>query len=460
MTSKDKVEEVMFNWNTARDAELEFLRFEMIQMNDETEGGYAYLDDPAMFQARYPILPGPFVSSVMPPGAIDGAYAALSQANKTIYMAEKNAYDLSLRSIKEQIKECHKHIDIAIAKIEKRFFHSCAVRKRFYQIRTEIGLLPAPPTQVDKYRQMKAYVFTFKPDKPKDIDRYLNVLKTTNCRNGEGWQVNSDNFADALHYLQGMGNLPDRLSIQKWISEVLLRGAPEMMRYPLLLYGKQNAEDLKPGAPEPAIPRWVTCINEITDIVDQFPELDYIGKMPSAETRVTTYQYTVANYCPKCGRDGHSGDVCTYSKCVCRGPLNAGHNLADAEHEQNRKNIAEFVKQRREQTNQGGRGSYDRGQGRVPWRGGREPWRGGRGGGRGGRGGQRDAAGGRSYYGPSAPPLGTMNVLPPMLKKVLKANSQRVVKAFKRSYNGEDANQMEEDHTQNKSSSNKSTRFA
>jgi hypothetical protein len=215
----------------------------------------------------------------------------------------------------------------------------------------------------------------FAPNKPVDIEFWQKKAQSINCRDGRGFQVNCNDFTEAIQELEYLNAAPDRMMMQKWISDHFLKDAPINMLTRLNEFGNHNEADAVLGAPQPAVPRWKTLLAAIARDISHYPQWDYIKSTDTkTEGRTVTFQAgaTPTSFCYKCGKWNHAKKDCHSTACICGKYLNKlpeGHTTTDAAHDAKR---VEVLKARTNQDSKSGRGTTGgRTGGRTSGRGGR-----------------------------------------------------------------------------------------
>jgi hypothetical protein len=99
--------------------------------------------------------------------------------------------------------------------------------------------------------------------------------------------------------------------------------------------------DLVPGAAPPAVPRWRTFLNAMHQRVEMFAGEEEaliratiggvsIGGYSNTKSKTTS---SPSDYCPFCGREGHSNKECRIQtqggRCVCGIHITAGSSCSD-----------------------------------------------------------------------------------------------------------------------------------
>jgi hypothetical protein len=251
----------IYKWNTLIDATKNFRNYEMDLDNLQTKGDYSYLLNPVIHNDRNPPLMAAFVPSFAMPA---GGYNALPIASKSLYMTESNAWNSMDKLVREKRAKHTAHCNLAFSDLNSLFSSDCFVRRRIFEMRKAAHALIPLPEDSDVYLQILVYIQTYAPNKPVDIETWLKTAQALSCRDGRGWAVNCGEFVEALEHLQDLGALPDRMTIQRWISEIFLKDAPSAMRSHLSAYGRDNATDATAGAVQPAVPRWKTLLETLS----------------------------------------------------------------------------------------------------------------------------------------------------------------------------------------------------
>jgi hypothetical protein len=231
-----------------------------------------------------------------------------------------------------------------------------------------LAQVPVPEPSVT-YRAIIADIeLKYAPNKPVDIESWQKKAQAINCRDGRGFQTNCNEFIEALEELTTLNAAPDRMMIQRWISEHFLKDAPSDFRSRLPAFGALNATDAVAGAVQPAVPRWRTFLNELASDISNFASWDYIKDSDKkAEGRtVTIQQVSATSYCYRCGKYGHAKKDCTSTRCVCGIYMNKlpnGHNTGDSSHDAKRVELLKLYNERNKKssadrgTRPGGRGA-------------------------------------------------------------------------------------------------------
>jgi hypothetical protein len=383
MTSNDSGMKVsnIFKWSTAESAVDEYHKFMMIHSNLQLAGDYAYLlQGPDAIDEAYPPLPGPFQPTIL------GNYIDMSQPNKNIYNTEDSEYKKNKLAISTLRALHRKKCGLAISVLESLFDIDSNARISIAEERMNLEAL-TPPTELSVIylAQLALLKLRFAPNKPTDGALYISKLESINFADGRGFATNSNEFAQALNALAKMNSTPDRLVIQKYLSDGL-KQLPNLNMHLLQLATANSSADI------PAVPSWRTCLNSCEFSVTNYPS--WAIPPPSGNNNSA---YSVSSYCITCGRGNHCIN-CTFKHCICGIDLvaNPNHRATDKEHDKLR---ADFFANKKSQGSgdSGGRGGGGGRSGNS--RGGRSPGRGGRDGGRGrgGRGGRSDSDRGANH---------------------------------------------------------------
>jgi hypothetical protein len=307
---------------------------------------------------RYPDVPDEFVFSL----AIPNGYNGLSKENKVLYNSEKNIYNAQLKINKDERLLHQTKCDLAFSDLSDQFHIDCVARKRIYEMKKAALAQNPVPEPSATYRAILADIeLKYAPNKPVDIESWQKKAKSINCRDGRGFQTNCNEFIEAIEELTALNAAPDRMMIQKWISEHFLKDAPSDFRSRLPGFGALNAADAVAGAVQPAVPRWRTFLNELASDISNFASWDYIKTNDQkAEGRVVSVnQSATTSYCYRCGKYGHNKKDCTSTRCVCGLYLNKvpnGHNTGDTSHDAKRVDYLKLYNERNKKSaDRGGR---------------------------------------------------------------------------------------------------------
>jgi hypothetical protein len=358
----------IFKWATALSAVDEYQKFLYLISNLRLAHDYSYLTQGfEVIDELNPALPDPFESSIA------GIYANMTLANKNTYNLEEAEYKRNLLAITTARSLHRKKCGLAIAHLESLFDIDSNARIFIVEERMRLEATDVPVNLAAVYlAQLALLKLRFAPNKPTDGAIWIKKLETINFADGRGFSTNSNEFTQALNALTQMNLPPDRLVIQKYLSDALF-DLPNLNQH-LMELAVANSSDVIP-----AVPSWKTCLEKCEFSVSNYPKWGQPN--PTIESNAA---YSVSTYCHKCGRNNHCIN-CTFKHCICGKDLIAypAHRATDKEHDKLR---AEFNsrKQSEGRGGAGGRSGDSRG-GRSSGRGGRDGGRG-----RGGRGGRSD----------------------------------------------------------------------
>jgi len=286
------------SWNSVHDANQKdaFKSYEAQLNHNMIKGNYKYLKSAASVALRNPAPLAAFVPSMNMPNGYDG----LNAANKALYNQEYNRYAQSLKINNDLIREHNLKLDSAFSDLQDQFQIGCVARKDIDALIADAEAA-VPPVDGDvTYRAIIADIETkYAPNKPVDIEFWQKRAQSLNIRDGRGFSINSTEFIEAVNQLTTLGVPPDRMMIQRWISQGFMKDSPLQLIPYLSSLGRLNQTDAVVGAVQPAIPRWRAFLTEVAAEIANFPHLDHFKSNDNkAETRVITNQASAStSYC-------------------------------------------------------------------------------------------------------------------------------------------------------------------